>query len=93
MIASIQFLSAIMMALTVGSFFWVYKVTSSSVSRPRGEDRRVSFRSEGYDRRNQAQNTVWDTAEYWAHEIVWLFVAAASLIIIVLTFDPGIGLT
>ena len=93
MSASIQFLSAIVMALAVGSFFWFYKVTSSSVPQPRGVDRRVAVRPEGYDRRSQAENTVWNSVECWAHEVVWLFVAAASLIIFVQTFGPGIGLT
>jgi len=89
---SIQISSAIMMALAVASYFWVYKVTSSSVFQPRRGDRRVTVRPEGYDRRSLTENTIWNSVEYWAHRVVWIFVAAASLLILMETFGSGIRL-
>jgi len=80
------------MMLAAGSFFWVYKTTSSSVFQPRRGDRRVAVRPEGNERRSQAENTVWNSVEYWAHRGVWLFVAAASMVVFAKTFGPGIGL-
>ncbi len=90
---SSQLLIAIMMAVAVGSFFWAYKATSVSVFQPRRRDRRASFRPQAYDRRKQAEDTVWNAVIYWVHRIVWLFVAVAPLIVIAVTFGPRIGLT
>ena len=87
---SIQFLGTMVMVLTVGSFFWAYKVTSSSVFQRQGGDRRASVRFKGCDRRYQVESDIWSSVEYWVHRTAWLLVAITSLIIFAVTFGSGI---
>jgi hypothetical protein len=81
------------MAVALGSFFWIYEVTSDSLFRPRKRDRRAGIRPQTYDRRNPSENAMWCTAKYWVHRIMWLFVMVMMLIDFVVTFGPRVGLT
>ncbi len=92
MYASGQLLSAIMLAVATGSFFWVYKVTSVSAFKHRNQDRRLYPRPHAHDRRNQKEPIDWSVTASWLRRIVWITVAIVMLMDFAGTFEPIIGL-
>jgi len=90
--ASSQLISAIMMAVAVGSFFLAYKITSASGYRPRRQDRRTVYRFRPNERRNQAEHVDLSGVAPWLRRIAWISVAVVLLLDLAETFDPIVGL-
>jgi len=85
-------ISAIMIAVAAGSFFWAYRITSASEFRPRGQDRRTVYRFQPNERRNQAGYVDLSGVAPWLRRIAWISVAAVVVADIAATFEPISGL-